>query len=120
MVAAKPVDRIRRSVNERVANREFDRGSKIGLVTGAQATSFGNDVTDGCLQSGEREVATRSALERARQGKPRNLAVMGSLLDRGSTGIAEPNQFCGLVERFSRRVVERRAEARIATDASAH
>jgi len=48
------------------------------------------------------------------------VALIGGAFDRRTAGIAEPDQFCGLVERLSGRVIECRAEAGVTPNPSAY
>jgi len=110
MAAAKPVDSIRCSIDQCIANGELDRCRKVGSILKIKAAGR-NQPTYRRLQSREREVATGPTLEWPRQGKAAGVALSGGAFDRRTAGIAKPDQFCGLVESLSGRVVECRAEA---------
>jgi hypothetical protein len=45
------------------------------------------------------------------------IAVLRDAFDRGAAGIAKAEQFCGLVERLARGVVDRRREPAVIADA---
>src|SRR5271166_5654377 len=120
MAAAKPADGIRCSIDQRIADGELDRRGEIGGIPKFEAAPVCDQLAYRRLQSREREVATGLALEWPGQDKAAGVALSGGAFDCRTAGIAEPNHFCGLVERLSGRVVECRAEAAVAPNPSAH
>jgi len=113
MVTAKPVDGIRRSIDQRIADRELDRGGKIGHIPRTEATADRDPPAYCRLESREGEVAAGPTLEWPGQNKAVGVALASGSFNRWTAGIAEPDQLCRLVERLSGRVVERAAEASI-------
>src|SRR6516164_4265566 len=119
MAAAKPVDGICCSIDQRIADGELNRRGEIGGIAILEAAPVCDQLAYRRLQSREREVATGPTLEWPRQGKAAGVALSGGALDRRTAGIAKPDQFCGLVESLSGRVVECRAEAGVTPNPSA-
>src|SRR5271165_6651268 len=119
MVATKPVDGIRCSIDQRIANGELDRRGEIGGIPKIEAAPVCDHLAYRRFQSREREVATWPALEWPGQDKTVGVTLASGAFDRGTAGIAEPDQFRGLVECLPGRVIECRAEAGVTPDASA-
>ena len=120
MVAAKPVDGICCSIGQRIANRELNRCGEIGRIPGTEATADRDQSADSRLESRKRKVAAGPALEWPRQGKAFGVTPASGALDRRATGIAEPDQLCGLIESLSGRVIERGAKAGVNPDPTAY
>ena len=119
VVAAKPVDGICRSIDQRIANGELDRCGEIGRVPSIEAADR-DQPAHRRLQSREREVAPRPTLEWPGQDKAVRIALASGVFDRRAAGIAEPDQLCGLIESLSGRVVKRGAKASVKPDSSAY
>lgn len=102
------------SIRHGIANGGLKRSRKVrDVLRAGRGSEFERGLADGGLQAGKRKVTTRAALERARQLESGCITLLGGVLDCGATGKPEPEKFCGFVEGFSDRIVDRGAEQRV-------
>src|SRR5262245_37836120 len=86
---AKPSNRIRRPIDQRLADGEFDGGGEIGSITLVKGAAFIHDLTHGRLETGERKVAPAVPLQRARQPETRGVSSARGALDRRAAGVTQ-------------------------------
>ena len=96
----------------------LERGAEIGDILVAERRDFFRLDAQRGLQARQRKVRVAAAVHRARQSKALRIAARRLLLHQRAAGIAEPEQFRGLVERLADGVVDRAAEPDIVADAA--
>ena len=117
---AEPAQRLGGTIDQRVADRQFDRGGEIGDGLGISRLRSSDALADRGFEAGEREVTAVAALSGSRQGEAARVALFCRRLDRRAAGLGQAQELGTLVERLAGGVVERRAELAVLSNPRAH
>ena len=109
--------RIPGAVDEAIDGSFLEACRKVVHVDFAQRACCFSGQSDSSFQAGEGEIRARTSRQRARQGEALGVSASGALFDARPAGIPKAEQLGGLVESFTRGVVNRGAEAFVVSDA---
>jgi len=104
--------RANRLGDKHVDDGGLDAGAKVaqGGGVGGEVRVVAQEIPDGGFQPAEAEVQGRVVAQRPGEVESVGLAAFGELIDDGSAGVGEAEQFGGFVEALAGGVIESGAE----------